>query len=364
MRQIENLLGQLDPGEYAPRILTLSPEPDNSMWEEMRARGVTVGSLNLSRLQAVVTRNWREIIESAVGGPPAEDVIYHTHGIRADIIASRSLPVSRTVATLHNYPPEGYVAQFGKLRGTLMAVAHIRALRRLPRLVACSAFVAARLARHAVRSEVIRNGVDVDRYRPATAEEKAALRRSLGLDRWKRVVISVGSLNRLKNPQTIVRAFRLLADERSCLLVIGGGECEQACRRIAAGDPRIVIVGRQDDVVGYLKAGDVFVSASRSEGLPTAVLEALACGLFVILSDIEPHREVLEVVPDAGVLFPLNDARALASALAATPQANPQAVDSVRRHFSAAAMAGRYRSVYESLWNRHAHRGISPAAHN
>ena len=60
-------------------------------------------------------------------------------------------------------------------------------------------------------------------------------------------------------------------------------------------------------VKDYLQAADIFISTAVSEGLPNTVLEALSSGLPCILSDIGPHREIIEKNVGAGKLFKLRD---------------------------------------------------------
>ena len=76
---------------------------------------------------------------------------------------------------------------------------------------------------------------------------------------------------------------------------------------------QIHFMGKRADVALFLQNSDVFVSASDSEGLPNAVLEALACGCSVILSDIPQHKEILDCLPNCGKLFVLHNLDTLAS---------------------------------------------------
>jgi glycosyltransferase involved in cell wall biosynthesis len=115
------------------------------------------------------------------------------------------------------------------------------------------------------------------------------------------------------------------------------------------------VVGR-DDVYGRLAEADVFVSTSRSEGLPVAVLEAMACGRPVILSDIPPHREIAtgaDFIP----LVPPGDAEGFARELRAFGEMAPKhreelgdrCRDLVESRFSLAEMHRSYLRIYAEV---------------
>ena len=146
-----------------------------------------------------------------------------------------------------------------------------------------------RLARG--RLSVVRNGVDLTRLdETVSAMEPTA-------DRTGFQVASVGRLIDIKNPLSILRAFREIGDPDARLAFIGNGELEPELRSAAAQDSRVTLMGEvsRDDVFRFLYTrADVYVSASRGEGLPMAPLEAMASGCPVILSDIAPHREIAE----------------------------------------------------------------------
>jgi glycosyltransferase involved in cell wall biosynthesis len=120
------------------------------------------------------------------------------------------------------------------------------------------------------------------------------------------------------------------------------------------GRSNVKFTGRIDNVDEYLKASDVFVSASRSEGLPNTVMEALAVGLPVILSDIQPHNEALEYNSNAGFFFPVDDFIALSRILEnlrnfSIEELGKASLSIADDHLNADRMSNEYQKKYESL---------------
>ena len=148
------------------------------------------------------------------------------------------------------------------------------------------------------RARVVQNGADLARVARAASGVPVV---DDGLFR----VLSVGRLEPVKDPLCVVAAFAAQADGTSRLQLIGAGPLEtQVSRYVEAhqiGD-QVEATGLvpRDEVFRACARSDLFVSASHGEGLPVAVMEAMAAGLPVVLSDIPPHREVvdgLDVVP-------------------------------------------------------------------
>ena len=124
---------------------------------------------------------------------------------------------------------------------------------------------------------------------------KIELRKKLGLPLDKKICVFTGGLVKCKNPATLIKGF---LDSRSSdngiLLIVGDGPLKKDCQALALNSCRVKFTGRVDNVEKYLQASDIFISTSFTEGLPNSVIEAMACGLGVCLSDIDVHREVLE----------------------------------------------------------------------
>jgi glycosyltransferase involved in cell wall biosynthesis len=111
-------------------------------------------------------------------------------------------------------------------------------------------------------------------------------------------ILYVGRLIAVKDPLTLVRAFARLDGRDAELDMVGIGPLDRRLRSEAealgvAGRVRLRGLLPREEVYAAMRQADVFVSTSLGEGLPVAVLEAMACRCPLVLSDIGPHREVV-----------------------------------------------------------------------
>jgi glycosyltransferase involved in cell wall biosynthesis len=215
------------------------------------------------------------------------------------------------------------------------------------------------------RIHLLRHGVDVERFRPATAGERAALRRKLGLPEGVLAVYS-GRLLRGKGLETLVDALgspRLA--ERLRLVLVGAGEGlldvePELRRRVAAQglEGRVVFAGRAENVEDYLRACDFFAFPSVFEALGIALVEAAACGLPAVASRT---GGIVDVVEDgrSGLLVPPGDRDALVQALAALVEDSEaraamgrEARDVAARGFDERDVLERYRALFRELSSR------------
>jgi glycosyltransferase involved in cell wall biosynthesis len=154
---------------------------------------------------------------------------------------------------------------------------------------------------NAPRVEVIRNGLPLDLIRAAVSADPA----SLGLPRDARIVLFAGRLSPEKNVDTLVQALDdVLPELLNCAaLLLGEGPLRGAIQsRLARSRSRDRIYLQQftPDVWRWMRRAAVFVSVSFFEGNPNGVLEAMAIGCPLVVSDIPPHREILD---DSAALF-------------------------------------------------------------
>jgi glycosyltransferase involved in cell wall biosynthesis len=185
---------------------------------------------------------------------------------------------------------------------------------------ACCAFSARSLGRldgfAGSRIEVIPNGIEVGRYGPAP--DRAALRRRLGLDPARRYLVNVARLHPVKDQAMLLRAFGAVVAARPDvdLLLVGDGplrgDLEGLARDLGVG-PRVRFLGVRFDVPDLLRAADVFALTSVSEAASLTLLEAMASGLPVVVTDVGGNPEIVRAGVD-GLLVPRGDDRAAAAA--------------------------------------------------
>jgi len=162
---------------------------------------------------------------------------------------------------------------------------------------------------------VVRNGLPLE----AIGEVEPVTRERLGLKPGRKLILYAGRLTRQKRVDLLLETFSRLGPDRDAVLVIcGEGEEEntlknRAAELGAAGQVRFVGVQAPERVWALMKTADLFVSLSDFEGMPNTVMEAMACGTPLLVSDIPAHREILD--ENAAALVNRGDAPAAASGL-------------------------------------------------
>jgi glycosyltransferase involved in cell wall biosynthesis len=154
----------------------------------------------------------------------------------------------------------------------------------------------------------IPNGVDATFFQPVLTADKLAARERLGLPAEKTIVLFVGRLVPVKGLDSLLQAWGLLPQSvraGALLVMVGDGEERKRLQELSSSlrvDESIMFAGAQQAVLEYYWCADLFVLPSLREGLSNTLIEAMACGLPVIASNV---GGALDVVEDGknGVLF-------------------------------------------------------------
>jgi len=210
-----------------------------------------------------------------------------------------------------------------KLEGSLKQVMHF-ITPRLKNITAPSHSIAKQMIdefgipKH--NTHVIPNGVDLATYKIATTENRKELRNILGLPKNSRVISSVGWLKPVKGHRYLLEAFSLFTKNNPgewVLVLLGEGELEDELKAQAKKlliFENVYFVGFQDNVQDWLGASDLMVSATLSEGLSNALIEATATGLPIVATNVGGNPEVVEHEFN-GILVEKEDSFALSAAI-------------------------------------------------
>ena len=232
----------------------------------------------------------------------------------------------------------------------------VSALSRAAATITRSQDLAARLREAGVpfmKLRPIYNGVDTTVFRPGDSQ---VARQTLGLSADAQVILYVGNFLPVKNPLLLIGAHARLCQlsaEPCELLMIGTGPLEEQARRLAVRlgvGAHVRLLGRQppSEVARYMQAANVLCLPSKQEGVPNVLLEAFACGLRAVATQVGGVPEVLDK-DCLGRLVPSADADALERALAQTLMESTDR-EAVLRHaaqFSWGKTVERYMSVME-----------------
>jgi glycosyltransferase involved in cell wall biosynthesis len=300
---------------------------------------------------------------------PAVDVI-HLHGF-----SQKNVPVSLmtrlfrkpSVLTLHTSGQDE--PQSADARGSLAGWAFRSADLILP----VSPNLVCRCEEAGISRSKVRltpNGIDLERFMPATVDDRSALRREFGWSDQERVVVFVGFFSRDKRPDLLFRAWKQVVQRgvRAKLVYVGATASpyfeidETLADEIRSG---AAACGRPDDVVfvppthameRYYRAADAFVLSSIREANPVALLEAMACGLPCVASRIAGATDVIIEDGVNGRLVERDDEDAMAAALADVlsngrhaPSLGARARQTVVQRFDIKQTAERWLESYESV---------------
>lgn len=292
----------------------------------------------------------------------------HQYGMHAALAVAMGKMLRRPVALkLTSTGPQGLAATLATARlGALQRWAH----RRVSACIAVSAEAGAEAVSFGIppsRVVEIPNGMDISAFAPVAPEERARLRRALGLDPSRQVALFLGRLAAAKNPLALLQAWALLKPRLTqswTLVMVGNGplraEVERQVRELGM-EADVLVVGESKQVSQWLGAADLFVLSSLTEGMANALLEAMACGLPSVVTQVSGMDQLVRE-PQTGLVVPIDKPEAMASALLCL-QADPErrqrmgqrARELITRRFAIAQIAGEHQCLYERLLGRAAH---------
>lgn len=245
--------------------------------------------------------------------------ILHAHQLYLEAMAAAWGGMRAALPTIGKVACGSLDGDFARLRRTGL-VCGLPLLKRLTRVVAISAEIEAELLAHGFAADQIAripNGVDVTRFAPARDPAAAGSQVGFGPE----TVLFLGRLDAQKGLDTALAAWVRVAARRPAarLVLVGSGPAQaslQAHARELGLGSQVQFPGTRSDPEVVLRASQVFLLPSRSEGMSNALLEAMATGLACVATRIGGNSDLLEH-EETGLLVPPGDVAALADALLA-----------------------------------------------
>jgi len=348
-----NTVRHLDRTRFRPVIIALS-EPESEYRNNsslFSALGIEIIFLKKTRWQLQL--HYKTIAQKIRSQYPGDDIIFHAHGYFPTLIASE-IKEAKTMTTIHNICDQDFRMRNGRWLGGYMSYRYKQSLKKLSIAVTICDSMKQYYDNNSLRLTTVYNGVE----RPETVlseEETRALRLELlNDDSQRKILFYPADFVFGKNHTRIIRELKMSKRTDFYVVFAGQGELMEECKAQVDGDNRFLFLGYRKDVSRIWAISDFMISASLSEGLPLAVLEAILHGLPCLLSDIPPHKEILSHVSDDSGrwTFDLNTDGAL-RAMVEQALDYPFDRDAIRKKsiplYSSEAMTKSYERVYQEL---------------
>ncbi len=250
--------------------------------------------------------------------------IVHTHSSKAGILgrtAGKAAEVPNLVHSIHGF---GFHEGQHPIKHALFLNAERAAGRITDAFIGVSQSNLDEARRRGIvpygcRTELIRSGMDLDEVRSAEGARRST-REALGFDAEDEVILAISNFKAQKDPLTLIRAMRMVADKRprAVLVVAGDGELRGVVEtEIARGqlEGRVRLLGWRRDIPQLLAASDVVALSSIFEGLPRAAVLAVAARRPFVGTRVDGTPEIIRDGKN-GYLVPSRNPHALSQALA------------------------------------------------
>jgi len=210
---------------------------------------------------------------------------------------------------------------------------------------------------------LITNSVDTERFKPVSEEEELKLRESLGIDKDTFVIVTVAMVTKRKGYPLLLEVIKSLPNDfKFHWYFVGNFSSETQLKLVDDIKKQLKQIGKEDNINftgylmpdNYLNISDLFVFASKREGLGTAVVEAMSCGLPVICKKIDGITEFIYDDKHEGLIIESDDPKLFSSSIIKLSKDPGKRLrmgaigrERVIRKFSLPIIIGKYKELYE-----------------
>lgn len=284
-----SLMEHINRDRFEPHVLSFT---DGPMISRLKELNIPTTVIHTERPFDVF--KWKMVRELLAG---KRINLVHAHGTRAasnTMAAARKLgvPLIYTVHGWSFHPDQGAVVR----RIRTMGEQYLTSRSAMNISVAKSNQETGEKMLRNFKSVVVNNGIDRQRFDPSRTF--ADIRAEVGIPPGALVIGFLARFTSHKQPLVLLEAFRRIAEKRpdAYLLMVGDGDQKDEAMALTAQwpeRPRILFLPFRQDVPDVLAAMDIFVLPSLWEGLPIGLLEAMAMGKAVVVTNVDGSREVI-----------------------------------------------------------------------
>lgn len=344
-----NIILHIDKTKYDIYVLALSCAKTNDLKSNFESLGVNVHILSISRVNMLIYGHY--VLNQYLKHIKPD--IVHTQCFRSTVFMQCFGYKVKLCTTIHCIFYQDFVFSYGRFMGWLMTQIYAAALKKYDICIACSETIEKLLSeKYILNLTNVRNGTRIPIVKHITSKSvKMKKRLKLGMSENKKMFICAGVICARKNQVQILRCLKKL--DNICVVFLGNGPDFEKLRKNAPENA--IFLGNVNNVYEYLSMADGFISASFSEGMPNAVLEALMMGLPCILSNIEPHCEIKRAYPEACYLYEIDDDDDLLACFRKVIDTDmnwnihENISNASRNLFSSEVMSLRYQDIYDEV---------------
>jgi len=139
-------------------------------------------------------------------------------------------------------------------------------------------------------------GLDTEYFKETKVNKKQKIS-ELKIPKKKRIILSIGELNKNKNHESVIKAISKIDNDDFCYIVCGKGKLKNYLLNLIEElnlKDKVKLLGYRNDINEILQISDIYIHPSFREGLPVSVMEAMASGLPVIASKIRGNEDLIE----------------------------------------------------------------------
>lgn len=342
-RQLFYLCKKINRNTVEPIVVTTSQYSfKNSLYNDFKSINVKVYNLEMSKINSIFLAKKR--IQKIIDLKNIDVIL--SYGFRSDFIAHDLKNVLK-ITSVRNTLLFNWEMTWGFILGKIFGNINLYYIQKFDFVIACSSSVSNYLKTLNLNAIPIRNSIDGFLVR-----KKYLIEGKNNSIKYKRF-ITISSRLKGKNIEFLLESF--IQEKMSDYHLYIAGYVEQKLQDIYRDYLNIHFLGHIDSLNKLLGESHFFISASLHEGMPNAVLEAMNVGTPVLLSNIEPHKEILKVSSSkVGLLFENNSFESLFNSVKEIVNQDydllsDNCVKTIDNKFSADEMVRKYENLFKDI---------------